>query len=74
MLGDAVTLADMGQDFGAGLTAREVTWLMRHEFARHADDVVWRRSKLGLRMEAGEIAALDAWMRAQRATMPAAAE
>ena len=74
VVGDATTQADMGRDFGAGLTAREVTWLMRHEFARRADDIVWRRSKLGLRMEEGQIAALDDWMRAQRATMPAAAE
>ncbi len=53
---------DMGQAFGATLTEREVVWLMEHEFAHRADDVVWRRSKLGLRMSAEEIAALDTWM------------
>jgi glycerol-3-phosphate dehydrogenase len=35
---------------------------MAYEFARTADDVVWRRSKLGLRLSAQEIAALDRWM------------
>ncbi|MFD1195108.1 glycerol-3-phosphate dehydrogenase [Seohaeicola saemankumensis] len=74
VVGDATSLADMGQDFGAGLTAREVAWLMRHEFARRADDIVWRRSKLGLRMGPDQIAALQDWIRAQDTAMPAAAE
>ena len=64
ILGDAVTAGDLGLSFGATLTAREVSWLMTHEFARTADDVIWRRSKLGLRMTKDEVAALDAWMRA----------
>jgi glycerol-3-phosphate dehydrogenase len=54
---------DLGRAFGAGLTEREVDWLMSKEFARTAEDVVWRRSKLGLRMTAEEIAALDDWMK-----------
>ncbi|MFN3686723.1 MAG: glycerol-3-phosphate dehydrogenase [Salinarimonas sp.] len=64
VLGDARAAADLGEAFGAGLFAREVRWLMAEEFARSAEDVVWRRSKLGLRMSAEEIARLDAWMRA----------
>ncbi|MBS0564377.1 MAG: glycerol-3-phosphate dehydrogenase [Proteobacteria bacterium] len=67
VLGPARSPEDLGRSFGAGLTEREVAWLMRHEFARRAEDVVWRRSKLGLRMEAGEIAELDLWMQAQGA-------
>ncbi len=60
---DGVAMAeDLGQDFGATLTEREVDWLMTHEFATRAQDVVWRRTKLGLRMTAEEIAALDDWM------------
>lgn len=62
VLGAARAAEDLGQDFGATLTAAEVRWLMQHEFARTADDIVWRRSKLGLRMSAAQIAALDAWM------------
>jgi glycerol-3-phosphate dehydrogenase len=55
-------MADLGQSFGATLTEREVRYLMANEWARTADDVVWRRSKLGLRLSAAEVAALDAWM------------
>ncbi|MFP4328869.1 MAG: glycerol-3-phosphate dehydrogenase [Paracoccaceae bacterium] len=55
-----------GRDFGAGLTECELDWLMRHEYARTAEDVVWRRSKLGLRLGADQIAAIDDWMRAWR--------
>ncbi|WP_284165928.1 glycerol-3-phosphate dehydrogenase [Frigidibacter sp. SD6-1] len=58
---------DLGRAFGAGLTEREVDWLMTREFARTAEDVVWRRSKLGLRMTAGEIAELDLWMKGRAA-------
>ncbi|GAB4387946.1 glycerol-3-phosphate dehydrogenase [Albidovulum sp.] len=62
MLGEAAAAADLGRDFGAGLTEREVRWLMEREYARTAEDVVWRRTKLGLRMSGDEIAALGAWM------------
>ncbi len=62
MLDDAKSVADLGHDFGATLYAREVSWLMQNEFAKRADDVVWRRSKLGLRMDAAQIDALDKWM------------
>ena len=57
----------LGRDFGATLTEAEVRWLMDKEFARRADDVVWRRSKLGLRMSAEQIAELDTWMQAHPA-------
>lgn len=62
LLTDASSASDLGQDFGATLTEREVSFLMDNEFARTADDVVWRRSKLGLRMTAEQIATLDSWM------------
>jgi glycerol-3-phosphate dehydrogenase len=61
VLGDARTLADLGQDFGAGLTAAEVIYLIRYEYARSADDVLWRRSKLGLHMTAAQRTALSHW-------------
>ena len=64
VLGDAKAVADLGEDFGATLTAREVRWLMALEFARGAEDVVWRRNKLGLRMSKVQIARLDDWMQA----------
>jgi glycerol-3-phosphate dehydrogenase len=56
---------DGGRDFGAGLTEREVDWMIAHEFAQTADDVVWRRSKLGLRLSAEQIAEIDAYMAAR---------
>ena len=74
MLGGATSAADLGQDFGATLTQAEVSWLMEHEFARTAEDVIWRRSKLGLRLSADEVRALDGWMAQSRQSAPAAAE
>lgn len=62
VLGMATTAADLGRDFGAGLTEAELRWLMEKEYARTAEDVVWRRTKLGLRLSAEQIAAVDAWM------------
>ena len=58
--------AGLGERFGADLFAREVAYLMDGEWALNAADVVWRRSKLGLRMADEEIARLDAWMRGRR--------
>ncbi|QGX99361.1 glycerol-3-phosphate dehydrogenase [Roseovarius faecimaris] len=63
MLGDAQGADDLGHTFGATLTEAEVNWLMQREYAREAEDIVWRRSKLGLRMSEAEISALDEWMR-----------
>jgi glycerol-3-phosphate dehydrogenase len=62
ILGDARTLADLGELFGDELSATEVRYLMRHEFAETADDVLWRRSKLGLRMGAEAVARLTRFM------------
>ncbi len=67
MLDGARSADALGRDFGATLTATEVRWLMAHEFATRADDVVWRRNKLGLRLTTDQIAALDDWMRQQAA-------
>ncbi|HEV8035123.1 glycerol-3-phosphate dehydrogenase [Yoonia sp.] len=64
ILGKASAAKDLGQDFGATLTAAEVKWLMAHEYARTAEDVVWRRSKLGLRLTPDQVAGLDAFMAA----------
>ena len=71
LLAGAATAGDLGREFGATLTEAEVRWLMRHEFARRAADVVWRRSKLGLRLTPDQIAALDAWMTGEGAAAAA---
>jgi glycerol-3-phosphate dehydrogenase len=62
ILGDARKMDDLGERFGDELTATEVRYLMRHEFAETADDVLWRRSKLGLRVSAQAAAALTRFM------------
>jgi glycerol-3-phosphate dehydrogenase len=63
VLGQAASAADLGLHFGASLTEAEARYLVAQEWACTAEDVIWRRSKLGLRLSAAEVAALDAWMR-----------
>ena len=58
--------ADLGHDYGAGLSQRELDYLASQEWAETADDVLWRRSKLGLRLTAGERAAVDGYFAARR--------
>ncbi|MBR0651643.1 glycerol-3-phosphate dehydrogenase [Roseomonas terrae] len=60
MLDGATSLAGLGAALGGGLTEKELAWMLRHEWARTAEDVMWRRSKLGLHMTAGEREALVA--------------
>jgi len=73
VLGQAARLDDLGQRFGADLTAAEVRYLMQHEWAQHADDVLWRRSKLGLRVNAAQAAALADFMAKQFAAKASSA-
>lgn len=62
VLGAAERRADLGEDFGAGLSAAEVRYLMDREWAREADDVLWRRSKLGLHMSEAQRASVKRFM------------
>ena len=62
ILGGARAGADLGVWFGATLTQAEVRYLMTQEWARTADDVLWRRSKLGLAFTPSEAAALARFM------------
>ncbi len=62
VLGDAKSRADLGPAFGPELTGAEVRYLMTCEWARFPDDILWRRSKLGLTMPAGDREALTAFM------------
>lgn len=64
ILGDAQTAQGLGRDFGATLTEAEVRWLITHEYARTAEDVIWRRSKLGLHLNPSQIATLEAFVQA----------
>lgn len=54
IVGSAKTLEELGAHFGAGLTRAEVDYLRNHEWAQSADDILWRRTKLGLHMSAAE--------------------
>jgi len=74
ILGDAQSAGDLGRDFGATLTEAELRWLMAHEYARRAEDVLWRRSKLGLRLAPGQAQALDDWMTTHATLFARAAE
>ena len=62
LLGDAAGLDDLGQLFGAQLYQREVDYLVCHEWARTSEDILWRRTKLGLRMSDGESQCLQAYL------------
>ncbi len=53
---------DLGPIFGADLGEREVDFLVEKEWARSADDILWRRSKLGLRFSPQEVAALTHYL------------
>jgi glycerol-3-phosphate dehydrogenase len=58
LLGAAKAPADLGRTFGADLQAREIDFLMGTEWACSADDILWRRTKLGLRLSAREVEAV----------------
>ncbi len=58
LLDGARSMGDLGAVLGADLTEAEVRYLRDHEFARSAEDVAWRRSKLGLRLSLEEFEAL----------------
>lgn len=65
-LKDAATLADMGEDFSggtdAGLYAREIDYLIDNEWAREAEDVLWRRSKLGISIKGDAVTRLQKYI------------
>ena len=58
VLGEAKRIDDLGRHFGAGLTQREVEYLIKEEFASTAEDILWRRTKCGLHMTAEQRQAL----------------
>jgi glycerol-3-phosphate dehydrogenase len=62
LLEGAETIADLGEDFGAGLHAREVDYLIANEWARTASDILYRRTKLGLHISRDGVARLTAYL------------
>ena len=73
ILGAARSINDLGRYFGGGLTEAEILYLMDCEFACTAEDVVWRRTKSGLKMSKNEIDSLDHFM-ADRLTVQTASK
>ncbi|WP_353978977.1 glycerol-3-phosphate dehydrogenase [Salinicola endophyticus] len=69
-------LETLGEEFGGGLTRAEVDYLIDHEWARASDDILWRRTKLGLVLTPAQVEALDAYLATHpslTATSPAVA-
>ena len=62
LLHDAAAMSDLGEAVLDGLYAREIDYLRRNEWARTAEDILWRRSKLGLHLPAGSANILDGWI------------
>jgi len=72
ILGEAQALNDLGEDFGEGLHAAEVDYLVAHEWARTAQDILYRRSKLGLRLAPGGVERLETYLQRHAAAGVAA--
>lgn len=62
ILGSAQSMDDLGEHFGADLYAAEVDYLRREEWARDVEDIIWRRSKLGLHMTPADINRLSTYL------------
>ncbi|MFK4206106.1 glycerol-3-phosphate dehydrogenase [Acinetobacter junii] len=62
ILGEAVSIDQLGLGFGHGLFAKEVDYLCRFEWVTTSEDILWRRSKLGLVFAQNEIDLLDAYL------------
>lgn len=70
LLAGARDPADLGYHFGAGLYEIELSWMVNEEWARTAEDVLWRRSKLGLKSEEIDVAALEQWLKRNTTAPP----
>ncbi|MBA2777663.1 glycerol-3-phosphate dehydrogenase [Billgrantia kenyensis] len=62
---------DLGEEFGAGLTAAETDYLIDHEWAHSSEDILWRRTKLGLRLTPRQVERLTQHIEAHRQAMAA---
>jgi glycerol-3-phosphate dehydrogenase len=71
ILGSAQSMDDLGTCFTGNLTSAEVRYLVENEWARAAEDVLWRRSKLGLKATAEELSALSEYIVSLRGETPA---
>jgi len=67
LLQTAQSLDDLGEHFGAGLYQREIEYLVKHEWAKSADDILWRRTKLGLHLPQANRRRVADWLVEKRA-------
>jgi glycerol-3-phosphate dehydrogenase len=67
VLGNASSLAQLGEEIAPGLYAAEVEYMIGHEWAQTVGDILWRRSKLGLHLPADAGQRLGAWLAARAA-------
>ena len=67
MLGDARSIDALGEDLGQHLYALEVDYLRREEWATQLDDILWRRTKLGLAFDDADKSRLERYL-AERST------
>ena len=65
IIGDAREERELGRNFGGGLYECELEYLVRHEWAREAEDVLWRRTKCGLHMSTAEKRGVRDWLAAR---------
>lgn len=70
LIGNATAVDALGEHFGAGLYAAEVDYLCREEWATGADDILWRRTKLGLALDLNEQTRLERYIKARQSLEP----
>ena len=73
IVGDARSLGDLGEEIAPGVHEAELAYLRDQEWARTADDVLWRRSKLGLHLDASQRQGVADWLQRAASTPPLAA-
>jgi glycerol-3-phosphate dehydrogenase len=62
LLQDASSLSDLGEEFAPNLYQKEVEYLITHEWAQTSDDILWRRTKLGLFLTESDTQRLENWL------------
>lgn len=67
VLAGATSMADLGDDLGGGLHEAEADYLVRREWARTAEDILWRRTKIGLHVDREAVRRLEEWLRTHTA-------
>ena len=69
ILGKIDTADNLGTEFGAGVFAAELDWVVENEWVFSAEDFVWRRTRLGLRLSGQQIAAIDNYVSQRHVAM-----